>query len=84
MKSIKKPLAIEVIEEMEFEDTSVNPYGNQISPGTMAGANFEFKNKMNDSYNKIFPTKLSYIAKEIMTPTDDKDRTFFESLNKIP
>ncbi len=47
---------------MEFEDASVNPYGNQISPGTMAGANFEFHNKMSDSYKKIVSNKLSFKA----------------------
>lgn len=83
VKSLKKPLEIEVIEEMEFEDASVNPYGNQISPGAMAGANFEFHNKMSDSYKKIVSSKLSFKAQEIMTPTGDKDRAFFESLTKI-
>jgi hypothetical protein len=33
-----------VIEEMEDEEASVNPYGNQISPGAMAGDNFKFHN----------------------------------------
>jgi hypothetical protein len=42
LRSLKKPLEIQVIEEMEDEEASVNPYGNQISPGAMAGDNFKF------------------------------------------
>jgi len=47
LRSLKKPLEIQVIEEMEDEEASVNPYGNQI-----------------------------------MTPTNDQDRAFFENVSK--
>lgn len=42
MKSLKKPLEIQVIEEMEDEEASANPHGRNISPGAMAGDNFKF------------------------------------------
>ena len=35
----KRPLEIQVIEEMENEDASINPYGRGISPTAMAGEN---------------------------------------------
>lgn len=69
LKSIKKPLQIQVIEEAEFEE-SVNPYGHGISPGAMAGDNFKFHNELSTGQQKIFNNKLQQKAQQIMTPTN--------------
>lgn len=50
----KRPLEIQVIEEMEDEDASINPYGNGVSPNAMAGENFSVI-----SQNRIFANQLS-------------------------
>ena len=67
---------------MEDEEASTNPYGRNISPGAMAGDNFKFQNELSNSYKKIFANKLSMKAQEMLTPTNDEDRSFFENLGK--
>lgn len=68
--SSKKPLIIDVIDEAEDEDASVNPYGLAISPGAAAG-------------DKIF---FSQGFKSIETVKKSKqysnDSEFFEGLSK--
>lgn len=50
----KRPLEIQVIEEMENDDASINPYGFGISPNAMAG-----ENNSVISLNKIFANQYS-------------------------
>ena len=48
----------------------------------MAGDNFKFQNELTNSYKKIFANKLSMKAQEMLTPTNDEDRAFFDNLGK--
>lgn len=56
----KRPLEIQVIDEMEDEDTSINPYGISISPNAMAGDNYSVI-----SQNRIFANQLSTKATQL-------------------
>ena len=52
-KPFRKPIEIQVIEEMDDEEASVNPYGVGLSPSMMGGLSGEKMNPLEHSLRKL-------------------------------